>query len=60
MVTNKATFIEHYLVLYQKDLLEHLPEKAHVTQMLHVAGQIINNLNTHLIAAIHQNLKTEE
>ena len=58
MTTNEK-FTEHYLVLYQKELLEKLPKNACVTVMLHQSGVIINNLNTHLLAAIHQNLTKE-
>ena len=57
METTKEHFLDHYLVLFTKELWQHLPEKATVTQMLHSSGVIINNLGTHLIAAIHQNMQ---
>jgi len=60
MVVNKSKFMEHYGVLHHKELMENLPEKATVTQMLHYSGLIINKLNTSLISQIHQNLNKKE
>jgi hypothetical protein len=57
METTKASFIEKQMVLIAKEFWKHLPEKASVTKMLHASGVIVNNLNTHLIAAIYQNMK---
>jgi len=60
MEITKETFIEQHTVLFNKELWKHLPEKAPLTVMLLNSGTIINNLNTHLIAAIHQNIKKED
>jgi len=56
----REQFVECYLVLYQKELLDKLPESGCTTVMLHKAGTIINDLNTHLIASIHDNIKKED
>jgi len=60
MEITREKFIEQHTVLFNKELWQHLPEKAPLTIMLHTSGVIINNLNTHLIAAIHQNIKKED
>ena len=57
METSREHFIENYMVLFQKDLLEKLPEKACVTKMLLDTGRIVNSQCAHIIAGIHKGMK---
>ena len=60
MKTTREKFVEHYAVLYHKELLERLPPEECVTVMLHRTNQIIADLNNHLVAAIFQNINKKE
>ena len=59
MKVTREKFIEHYAVLYHKELLERLPEEETVTIMLHRSNQVIADMNNHLIHAIYQSIKKE-
>ena len=60
MKIKKEEFVNDYADLYKRELLERLPPEELTTIMLHKAGQIINDINVHIIAGIHQSLKKKE
>jgi hypothetical protein len=59
LMTIREQFVEHFIVLLNKELLERLPCKCITTKMLLKAGEITNNLITHTISAIHTETKDE-
>jgi len=56
----REQFVERFIVLFHKELLNRLPEKAIVTVMLHKSGVIVNDLRSELIAEIHKSIKKED
>ena len=55
----REQFVERFIVLFHKELLNRLPEKAIATVMIHKSGVIINDLGSELIAEIHKSIKKE-
>jgi hypothetical protein len=56
----REKFIEHYTVIYTKELLERLPVEANTTNMLLCAGRIINDVNTHVISGMHKAMEDKK